>query len=95
MDTIQKLLLVILHSMVKDTDAVELHVSDQSDSSGEFKLINVKVATRDLGVCIGKEGMTAEAIRRIIGVSGMEKLHTRIVVKIDAPRLAKNHFYNP
>jgi hypothetical protein len=38
MDTIQKLLLVILQSMVKDTDAVELHVSDQSDTTGESDL---------------------------------------------------------
>jgi len=84
----------MLQSMVKDVDAVELHVSDQADSTGDFKLINVKVAIQDLGVCIGKQGMTAEAIRRVIGVAAMEKLYTRVQVKIDAPRLAKNHYYN-
>jgi uncharacterized protein len=44
-------------------------------------VLELRVATNDLGKVIGKQGRTARAIRTILGASGM-KLKKRFVLEI-------------
>ncbi len=89
---IESLGIQLFKAIVECPDEVETHISEGSDEKGELTIINVKVNKKDVGVCIGDQGKTAEAIRRVIGLIGFKKLGVRLYVKIDAPRLPKNHF---
>jgi predicted RNA-binding protein YlqC (UPF0109 family) len=92
MDNVLNVLDTILKSIVSYPDAVEMHVSLESDDHGELEVINVKVHNEDVGACIGKKGGTAEAIRKIVGLAGFKLLDKRVYVRIDAPKLPKAHF---
>lgn len=92
MDTVLNVLDAMLKSIVSHPDAVEMHVSQESDDHGELEVINVKVHKEDVGACIGKKGGTAEAIRKIVGLAGFNQVNKRVYVRIDAPKLPKAHF---
>ena len=92
MEEIKNFLLSILKGMVDNPDAIELHFSDEVDDQGEIVIINVKLAREDVGMCIGQKGSTAEAIRKVVGLVGYKQCGKRIYVKIDAPKMPKNHF---
>ncbi len=92
MENVKVLLLDIVKGLVDKPDRVELFMSEETDGTGEIVIINVKVATEDVGICIGQKGTTAEAIRKVIGLVGFKQTGKRVYVKIDAPRIPRNHF---
>lgn len=92
MENVKRLLLEIVQGVVDKPDQVELFVSEETDTTGEIVIINVKLAKEDVGICIGQKGTTAEAIRKVIGLVGFKQTGKRVYVKIDAPRIPKNHF---
>jgi predicted RNA-binding protein YlqC (UPF0109 family) len=92
METTEKLLGDIIRSFVSYPEEVETHCTYEKDDRGDFVVINVKLNKSDIGICIGKKGETAEALRKIIGVVGYRQSESRVYVKIDAPKLPPNHF---
>lgn len=95
METVQNLVSSIIKGLVEYPEDVELHESLDSDDKGELSVINVKVNRKDVGVCIGNQGNTAEALRRIISLVGFKQTGKRIYLKIDAPKIPKDYFeYN-
>ena len=92
MKQVEELLKKIIVGIVSEPDNVEIHLSDDNDDKGEIAILNVKVAKHDIGVCIGKGGETAEAIRKIVGLFGFQQTNKRVYVKIDAPKIHKDHF---
>lgn len=92
MDEIVLIVAELIKSFVTEPNEVKTHLSEMQDERGTVQVINVKVAKSDIGVCIGEDGKTAEALRRIIGLVGFKKLDRRVYVKIDAPRFPKSHF---
>lgn len=96
MDYVEKLLRDILGGIVEHPDQIELHQSEEADERGAVTIINVKLAREDVGAAIGQKGANAEAIRKVISLVGFTKTQKRVYVKIDAPRLPRNHFeYEP
>ncbi len=92
MEYAQSLLLQVVKGFVTYPDDVETFVSEDKDDKGEIVMINVKVHKDDVGTCIGEGGKTAEAIRKVVGVVGFKQSGKRIYVKIDAPKIPRNHF---
>ncbi len=92
MKQVENLIKEIITGIVSDPTSVEVFLTDDKDDKGEVTVFNVKVAKHDIGICIGKKGETAEALRKIIGVFGYQQTSKRVYVKIDAPKLHKNHF---
>lgn len=87
MENINNLVMTIVQSIVNVPEEVELSHEDIEDDEGSYKLINVRVNQKDVGLCIGSKGVTAEAIRRIVGIAGFKELGVRVHVNIDAPKL--------
>lgn len=92
MEQITQLVVDIVSGYVEKPEAIETHVTEETDDNGEISVIHIKVDKSDIGVCIGKEGENAKALRKVIGLVGFKKLGRRVFVKIDAPQLPKNHF---
>ena len=92
MEYVETLLQNILEGIVERPDEIELNFSEETDERGEVTVVNVKLAREDVGACIGQKGKNAEAIRRVVGLVGFKKTGKRVYVKIDAPRIPKNHF---
>lgn len=96
MKTLTEMTKEIVQEMVNEPDEVETHNREVLDDDDEkLTIIHVKVAEQDIGLCIGKEGSNAKALRRIVGLAGMQR-GENVLVKIDAPirgkGLPKNHF---
>ena len=95
MEIVKSILSDVIKSFVKYPDDVELFDSVDSDEKGELVIVNVKVNRADIGICIGTEGNTAESLRKIAGLIGFKHTGKRVYVKIDAPKIPKDHFeYN-
>ncbi len=92
MKQVEELVKEIISGIVSDPTNVEIYLSNDKDSKGDVTVINVKVAKHDIGICIGKKGETAEAIRKVVGIYGYQQTSKRVYVKIDAPKIHKNHF---
>jgi len=92
MDRLEKILLELVQGFVDHPEAVELHTTADADEQGELVIINVKLHKEDVGMCIGQKGTTAEAIRKVIGLIAFKQIEKRVYVKIDAPRIPRNHF---
>ena len=92
METVEKLLTELIKGFVNQPDEVETYVETETDEQGEIAIIHVKVAKEDVGACIGQKGSNSEAIRKVIGLVGFKQLGKRVYVKIDAPKIPKNHF---
>lgn len=92
METVKSILSDVIKGFVKYPEDVELFDSVDTDEKGELNIINVKVNRADIGICIGTEGNTAESLRKIAGLIGFKHTGKRIYVKIDAPKIPKDHF---
>lgn len=92
MKKVETLLLDILQGIVRNPDDIDLHFSDDTDEQGEMTVINVRLHKEDVGLCIGQKGSTAEAIRKVVGLVGYRKTERRVFVKIDAPKIPRDHF---
>jgi predicted RNA-binding protein YlqC (UPF0109 family) len=95
MSNTEQLLMDIIKSIVTEPEQVQTHTSLQADEQNkEYILINIKVAEKDVGACIGTGGVTAEAVRKIIALAGFKEMGKKVFVKIDAPKLPRNHFFS-
>jgi len=74
---VKELVELIAKSLVDNPDKVQVSQLDGEQSS----IIELKVAQEDVGKVIGKQGRTAQAIRVILGASGM-KLKKRFNLEI-------------
>lgn len=92
MQYVEDLLRDILKGIVDNPDEIDLHFTEEQDDRGDVTIINVKLALEDVGACIGQKGKNAEAIRRVVGLVGFKKTGKRVYVKIDAPRIPKDHY---
>lgn len=92
MQYVETLLLDILKGIVDKPEDIQLHFNEETDERGEVTVVNVKLAKEDVGACIGQKGKNAEAIRKVVGLVGFKQTGKRVYVKIDAPRIPKNHF---
>jgi len=73
----QQLLLMIVQTLVDDSDAVEVDCIEDEEAT----TLNLRVAWADTGKVIGKQGRTARSIRTIMSAAGM-KLHRRYSLNI-------------
>ena len=77
MDRLKELVTFIAQSLVDDPDKVEV-----TEVAGEqTAVLELKVASDDLGKIIGKQGKTAKAIRTILGAAAA-KMRKRAVLEI-------------
>jgi len=74
---VKELIELIAKSLVDNPDKVQVFQLDGEQSS----IIELKVAPEDVGKVIGKQGSHAQAIRVILGASGM-KLKKRFNLEI-------------
>lgn len=86
MDSIIALTKDIIKGIVNLPEQVETYITEETDEKGAVTVINVKVAQKDVGVCIGSEGKNAEAIRKVVGLIGFKLIGNRVFVNIDAPK---------
>lgn len=77
MEQLKDLVLMLAKCLVDNPDAVEVKevVGEQTT------VIELKVATEDLGKIIGKQGKTAKAIRTILSAAA-SKIKKRAVLEI-------------
>ena len=95
MERVQQLLMDMLKGFVSKPDDIQIHVGEQKDDDGILNVVNVKVNPVDVAITVGKGGRTADAIRVVIGLVGFNLTGNRVYVKIDAPKLPRNHFKYP
>jgi len=75
--SMKELVETIAKALVDDPDQVVV-----KEVAGEATtVLELRVASQDLGKVIGKQGRTARAIRTILGAAGM-KLRKRFVLEI-------------
>jgi len=74
---VKELIELIAKSLVDNPDKVQVFQLDGEQSS----IIELKVAPEDVGKVIGKQGSHAQAIRVILGASGM-KLKKRFILEV-------------
>lgn len=89
MEAVEKILKDILTAIVINPEAIETRLTKETDEIGELDVIYVKVHKNDVGLCIGKGGNTAEALRTIVQLAGFKSLGQRVHMHIDAPRSHK------
>jgi predicted RNA-binding protein YlqC (UPF0109 family) len=74
---VRQLVLDIAKALVDEPELVTVDAIDGPDST----VLELRVAQRDLGKVIGKQGRTARSLRTIIGAASM-KLHKRHTLEI-------------
>src|SRR5690349_19176409 len=74
---VRELVLEIAKALVEETVLVTV----ESIPGPESTVLELRVAQRDLGKVIGKQGRTARSLRTIIGAASM-KLHKRHTLEI-------------
>jgi predicted RNA-binding protein YlqC (UPF0109 family) len=74
---VRQLVLEIAKALVDEPELVTVEAVDGPEST----VLELRVAQRDLGKVIGKQGRTARSLRTIIGAASM-KLHKRHTLEI-------------
>jgi predicted RNA-binding protein YlqC (UPF0109 family) len=67
----------IARALVDEPDSVDVQAVDEPEET----VLELRVAQKDLGKVIGKQGRTARSIRTILGAASM-KLHKRYTLEI-------------
>lgn len=67
----------IAKALVDEPDSVDVQAVDEPEET----VLELRVAQKDLGKVIGKQGRTARSIRTILGAASM-KLHKRYTLEI-------------
>ena len=94
LDKVKDLILVMVKSIVTEPEEVEIHISEKTGVDKPVTQINIKVSKPDIKIAIGAGGATSESIRRIATLTARNLGYTKpISMRVDAPVLAKNHFY--
>lgn len=71
----------LVKSIVKDPESVTVKMFDDES---DIITIQVMVSSDDIGAVIGKEGMTANAIRTIVQSSAFANNEKRVKINIDS-----------
>jgi uncharacterized protein len=71
MAQVDELVREIARALVDEPDAVEVEAVNR----GENTVLNLRVAPRDVGKVIGKQGRTARSVRTILGAVSMKLNH--------------------
>ena len=74
---VRALVLDIAKALVDEPELVTVEAIEGPEST----VLELRVAQRDLGKVIGKQGRTARSMRTILGAAGM-KLHRRFTLEI-------------
>lgn len=74
---VRELMLQIAKALVDDPEQVTVEATPGDDTT----VLELRVAQRDLGKVIGKQGRTARSLRTILAAAGM-KLHKRYTLEI-------------
>jgi hypothetical protein len=74
---VQQLVLDIAKALVDEPELVSVDAVDGPEST----VLELRVAQRDLGKVIGKQGRTARSLRTIVGAASM-KIHKRHTLEI-------------
>jgi hypothetical protein len=74
---VRELVVQIAKALVDEPELVTVEAIDGSEGT----VLELRVAQRDLGKVIGKQGRTARSLRTIIGAASM-KLHKRHTLEI-------------
>jgi predicted RNA-binding protein YlqC (UPF0109 family) len=74
---IRVLIELIAKALVDEPESVQVLAVDGDEST----VLELRVASADVGKVIGKQGRTARAMRTILGAAGM-KLHRRFTLEI-------------
>lgn len=74
---VRELVLQIAKALVDEPELVTVEAIDGAEGT----VLELRVAQRDLGKVIGKQGRTARSLRTIIGAASM-KLHKRHTLEI-------------
>ena len=74
---VKQLIEDIAKALVDIPEEVSVHVVEGE----QVTVLELRVASSDLGKVIGKQGRTARSIRTILGAAGM-KLHRRFTLEI-------------
>lgn len=64
----EKLIEFVAKSLVDDAEAVNTHVYDRGDQT----IVELEVASNDLGKVIGRQGRTARAMRTLLSAAGQK-----------------------
>lgn len=64
----EELIEFIAQSLVDDAEAVNTHVYDRGDQT----IVELEVASNDLGKVIGRQGRTARAMRTLLSAAGQK-----------------------
>jgi predicted RNA-binding protein YlqC (UPF0109 family) len=64
----EELIEFIAKSLVDDAEAVNTHVYDRGDQT----IVELEVASNDLGKVIGRQGRTARAMRTLLSAAGQK-----------------------
>lgn len=84
----------VVKKIVNNPQEVDINIEEAENEKGEYAKINVKVADEDIPSCIGVNGKTAEALRRItLLIARNNNYQKSIYMRVDAPPLPQNHFY--
>ena len=67
----------VAKALVDESESVSVQAVEQEDGV----VLELRVAAKDVGKVIGKQGRTARAMRTILGAAGM-KFHTRYTLEI-------------
>ena len=74
---VRELMLQIAKALVDDPEQVTVEATPGDDTT----VLELRVAQRDLGKVIGKQGRTARSLRTILAAAGM-KLYKRYTLEI-------------
>ncbi len=80
MNTLAELTEYLVKNIVKDPETVSV----KSYEDEEYITIEVLVSSEDIGAVIGKEGMTANAIRTLVQASSYINNLKKVKVNIDS-----------
>ena len=80
---VRELVLQIAKALVDEPELVTVEAINGSEGT----VLELRVAQRDLGKVIGKQGRTARSLRTIIGAASMKlhKRHTLEIIEDDLP----------
>jgi predicted RNA-binding protein YlqC (UPF0109 family) len=70
-EKMKQLILEIVQALVDQSDAVTVDLLEDRDLS----VLQVRVASQDIGKVIGKQGRTARSLRTILGAASMKLQH--------------------
>lgn len=86
MEHLESIILSVVRGMVTKPEEVRLKTIHETDERGEVSVVYVRVHEEDVGGCIGEQGETARALRKVIGIVGFNTTGKRVFLKVATPK---------